>query len=60
VIATIVMLSVVVLVLAVALEAARRSRYRQAGLERENEAMQRELERHRQAVHSILRELQNP
>jgi len=59
VISTIVMVAVVVL-LAFTLAAARRSWQRQLELERANETMQRELQRHRDTVHSILRELQNP
>jgi hypothetical protein len=58
-ISTAVLISVAVL-LAVTLGASRRSRRRQVQLERDNHAMQVELERHRQTVHSILRELQNP
>jgi type II secretory pathway pseudopilin PulG len=59
VISTIVMIAVVVL-LSLALGAARRSWQRQLALQRENETMLRELQRHRDTVHSILRELQNP
>lgn len=50
----------VVLLLAIVLGGVRHSRRRQTQLERDNQAMQRELERHRQTAHSILRELQNP
>jgi hypothetical protein len=52
------MLCVVVL-LAVTFVAARQSRLRQTRLERDNDAMQRELVRHRETVQSILRELEN-
>jgi Mg2+/citrate symporter len=59
VISTVLLVSVVVL-LAIAFYAARQSRQRQTTLERDNDAMKRELERHRQTAQSILRELQNP
>jgi type II secretory pathway pseudopilin PulG len=58
-ISLILMISVAV-ILAVTLGAARQSRQRQNRLERDHRAMQQELERHREVVHSILRELQNP
>ena len=55
-----ILMSAVVALLAITFIVARRTRLRQSQLERDNHAMQRELERHRQTVHSILRELQNP
>lgn len=51
---------VVAVLLAVTLGAARRARLRQIRLERDNRAMQLELERHHETARSILRELQNP
>jgi hypothetical protein len=59
VIATVLLVSVAAL-LAIAFGAARQSRQRQTRLERDNDAMKLELERHRQTAQSILRELQNP
>ncbi|HEX6097383.1 MAG TPA: hypothetical protein VF432_13725 [Thermoanaerobaculia bacterium] len=53
------MISVAVL-LAVTLAAVRQARRRQTRLERDNRAMRLELDRHRETVQSILRELQNP
>ncbi|HWW61824.1 MAG TPA: hypothetical protein VN181_10690 [Thermoanaerobaculia bacterium] len=47
-------------ILAVTLVMSRQSRLRQRRIERENRAMQLELERHRATVHSILRELEQP
>jgi hypothetical protein len=58
-ISTLLMTSVL-LILGIALTAARQSRRRQSRLERDNRTMQNELERHRQTAQSILRELQNP
>jgi len=58
-ISTLLMISVVV-ILGVTLAAARASRRRQAQLQRDNQAMLIELDRHRQTLHSILRELANP
>jgi hypothetical protein len=49
----------VVALLAITFVAARQSRLRQTRLERDNDAMQRELVRHRETVQSILRELEN-
>lgn len=57
-ISTMLMIAVAVL-LAIALGAARQSRRRQKLLERDNRAMQLELERHRATVQSILRELES-
>lgn len=45
--------------LAIALPAARRTAIRQLKLERDNEAMRRQLDRHREVARSILEELQN-
>jgi len=50
----------VVGILVVTLGVARDARRREARLERDNEAMRHELDRHRQAAKAILRELQNP
>jgi hypothetical protein len=58
VIPTVLMFSVAVL-LAIALGAVRRSRLDQVRLARDNHTMQLEIERHRQTVQDILRELQN-
>lgn len=44
--------------LIVALPAARQSARRQSRLERDNDAMRRELDRHRDVARSILEELQ--
>lgn len=49
-----------ILILVVSFIALRRARQRQEHLEKKNEAMQVELDRHRQTLRSILRELQNP
>ncbi|MGN6186920.1 MAG: hypothetical protein ACTHQM_25065 [Thermoanaerobaculia bacterium] len=57
-IATAVLISVAVL-LGFILRDIRRARRHQLHLQRENEAMQRELESHRVTAQSILRELQN-
>jgi type II secretory pathway pseudopilin PulG len=48
----------VALLLVVALVTARRSARRQAQLERDNEAMRRDLDHHRTVARSILEELQ--
>jgi hypothetical protein len=53
------MISVAVL-LAIALMAVRLSNGRRQELERDQQTMRLEIERHRQAVQAILRELQNP
>lgn len=45
--------------LAIALPAARRAAIRQLKLERDNEAMKRQLDRHHEVARSILEELQN-
>jgi hypothetical protein len=50
----------VVGILVVTLVVARDARRREARLERDNETMRSELDRHRQAAQAILRELQNP
>ena len=50
----------VVVILAATFSAVRKTRRRQAELEQDNDAMKAELDRHRQALQSILRELQNP
>lgn len=52
------LLIAVALLLATALPAARRAALRQSQLERDNEALRGELERHRQVARSILEELQ--
>lgn len=52
------LLLLVVGLLATALGALRRSHRRQTRLEHDHRAMRLELERHRQTVQSILRELQ--
>ncbi len=57
-IVTAVLVSVAVL-LGFILRDIRRARRHQLRLQRENEAMQRELESHRVTAQSILRELQN-
>lgn len=54
-----VLMMFVAVLLTVTLGAARRSRFHQNRLERDNRAMQLELERHREAARSILRELEN-
>jgi len=59
VIATVLMIFVV-LILALALAIARTGRQHEARLERDNRTMLSELDRHRQTVESILRELRNP
>lgn len=46
--------------LIVALPTARQTARRQAQLERDIDAMRRELDRHRDVARSILEELQNP
>ena len=46
------------ILLGIALDTLRRTRIRHTQLETDYRAMQLELDRHRQAVHSILRELQ--
>jgi uncharacterized membrane protein len=59
VIAMFLMISVVA-ILGATLVAARQARHRHARLQRDNRAMRIELDRHRETLHSILRELQNP
>jgi hypothetical protein len=54
------LLMVVVVILAVTLAAARRAQRREARLERDNQTMRIELDRHRQTAEAILKELQNP
>lgn len=54
------LMATVAVVLAIALGAARRARLHSARLERDNAAMQLELERHRHTAQSILRELDTP
>ena len=56
---TLLMIAVVV-ILAVTLAVVRQAHRHHARLERDNQAMQMELARHRQTAQSILRELQNP
>jgi MFS superfamily sulfate permease-like transporter len=50
----------VAVVLAIALYAARQARLHSVRLERDNQAMQLELEGHRHTAQSILRELDTP
>jgi hypothetical protein len=49
----------VVAILAATLAAARQAHHRHARLERDNLAMRIEFDRHREILHSVLRELQN-
>ena len=50
----------VVGILVVTLAVARDARRREGRLERDNQTMRSELDRHRQTAEAILRELQNP
>lgn len=53
------LLIAVTVILALTLAVVRQARRRQSRLEQDNRIMQTELDRHRQAVQSILREFQN-
>ena len=55
-----ILMACVVALLAFVLGAVRHSRNHQVQLESDNRRMKLELERHRETVQSILRELQNP